>query len=55
MFNIIRSELYKTRHRKYPYILIGILSAFILFFVTVTAFQNRVNNANIGQMCIRDR
>ena len=48
MFNIIRSELYKTRHRKYPYILIGILSAFILFFVTVTAFQNRVNNANIG-------
>ena len=49
MFNIIRSELYKTRHRKYPYILIGILSAFILFFVTVIAFQNRVNNANIGQ------
>ena len=34
MFNIIRSELYKTRHRKYPYILIGILSAFILFFLS---------------------
>ena len=29
MFNIIRSELYKTRHRKYPYILIGILLSLI--------------------------
>lgn len=48
MLNIIHSELYKTRHRKYPYILVGVLSAMILFFVSVAASQNRSSGGDLG-------
>ncbi len=48
MFNIIRSELYKTRHRKYPYILVGVLSACILFFISVIAVQDNANGTGFG-------
>ena len=40
MFRFIRSELYKTRHRKYPFLVVGIICALALFMTAVVAVQN---------------
>lgn len=39
MLRMIKSELYKTAHRKYPYVLVGVMSALILSFVALIAVQ----------------